>query len=137
MRSGAGLSLLEVLVSLGLLALVIFSVVTVYTGLLAGTGRADVNREAVAVLDALTDLWEKRIREQWPAEPPPDPPSTVRGEFEGRMYRVDDHGRLLNPDKPEEYLQLKRVTLQVEFEEFARDGRKITRRYDTTVLVSK
>lgn len=138
MRRAGGLSLLEVLISMGLLSLVVFSVMVAYTGLLGGTTRADVNREAVAALDALCDLWEVKTRESWPTSKPPDAPiAPVKGEFAGLTYQVDDYGRVQNPEKAGEYLELKHVRVRVEFEEIAKSGERITRSYEAPIFVAK
>lgn len=132
-----GLSLLEVLLSMGLLSLVVFSVMTAYTGLLGGTTRADVNREAVATLDALCDLWEAKTRESWPLQKPPDPFVTVEGEFAGMVYRVDDYGRVENPDAAGTFLELKQIRVRVLFTEMARGGEPLARSYEAPVFVAK
>lgn len=138
MRRHGGLSLLEVLISMGLLSLVVFSVMVAYTGLLGGTTRADVNREAVATLDALCDLWEIKTRETWPLTKPPDAPAApIQGEFAGMTYQVDDYGRVENPEKAGEYLELKHVRVRVEFEEIGKSGERITRSYQAPIFVAR
>lgn len=132
-----GLSLLEVVVALGLLTLVVFSSVVVYTGLIAGTSRADVNREAVAALDVLCDVWERRVREEWPTDPPPDPPAAARGDrFDRFVYSVEDLGRIENPLQAGSFLEMKAVVVRIEFEEQVASGETVTRSYRTRLLVA-
>lgn len=112
-----GLSLLEVLVSLALFGSVALGIVTVYTGLLAGTRKAGTNSQAVAVLDTLADLWEVRLKEQWPSTPPPDPPASLTGTFQNYAYQVDDLGRIPLPGSPGEFLEARKVKVTLFYQE--------------------
>jgi len=128
-----GFSLLEVLISFGLLSLVVFSSILVYTGLLAATSRADVNREAVAALDTVAHVAEERARQSWPNPPDFKPPLT----YDRFTYAVEDHGRLPNPLKRDEPIQMKTLLVRVEFEEQAKDGTLVKRSYSTRALVAR
>lgn len=110
-----GLTLLEVLVSLALFGSVALGVLTVYTGLLAGTRKAESNSQAVAALDTLADLWEQRLKENWPTDPPPDPVARLSGTFMQYPYEVEDQGRIALPGSPGTYLEARRVRLQLTY----------------------
>jgi hypothetical protein len=140
MSSRRGLSLLEVLISLGLITMVVFSIIVVYTGLLSGTSRADVNREAVAAMDYLCQAFEMETRRNWPGpdDPPPDPPSLTAWEKHNLvMYQVEDLGRVPNPLEPDKFLELKTIIVRVRFDEQGADGQPVQRTYQTRLLVAR
>lgn len=137
-RNVRGFTLLEVLISLGLLSLVVFSTIVVYTGQLSATSRADVNRDAVAALDTVTDIFSRRLQKAWPHDAPPDPPAApITDTYDRFVYEVDDLGRLPNPLKPDEYMQVKAMAVRVDFQQLATDGSTVTHSYKLRVLVAK
>ncbi|MGE0491255.1 MAG: type II secretion system protein [Vulcanimicrobiota bacterium] len=125
MRRRRALTLIEVVISLGILALVVGSVVLVYSGLLAATRTADNNQEAVAALTTVCDVWKIRLREDWPVDPPPDPGLlTYPGQLRDFTYQVDDYGRVNSPEADSfpdgdarQYLNLKRVVVILKFQD--------------------
>lgn len=121
-----GLSLIEVVVSLGILALVVGSVLLVYVGLMAGTRKADVRMAAVSALSTVTDLWKIRLKESWPETHPADDVTVVySGQIREFLYEVEDLGRQPNPapvpgwdsDDPRRYLSLKRARVTLQYED--------------------
>lgn len=133
---GRGLTLLETLVSLALLALLAGSLLVIYTAVMAGTRKADVNQDAVGALDTVRDAWEIRIRDDWPASNPPDAPVSYSNlSFDSYVYHVDDFGRIRNPLDPAQYLEMKRVRLRLDFKDKTPQNEEITRRYETVFHV--
>jgi prepilin-type N-terminal cleavage/methylation domain-containing protein len=133
---GRGLTLLETLVSLALLALLAGSLLVIYTAVLAGTRKADVNQDAVGVLDTVRDAWEIRIRDDWPSSNPPDAPVSYSNlSFDSYVYHVDDFGRIRNPLDTTRYLEMKRVRLRLDFKDKTPQNEEITRRYETVFHV--
>lgn len=128
----SGLTLLEMLVSLFILAFLSTSLLVIYTSLVGGSRKSNVNQEAVAALDTVRDCWEIKIRDSWPDTPAPDAavsyPATAYGSY---TYRVDDLGRVKNPLNTSVYLEMKRVRLQLDFKDKDAENQVITRTYET------
>ncbi len=132
----AGLTLVEVLVSLFILAFLSSALVVVYTSMLGGSRKTAVNSESVAALDAIRDCWEIKIRDTWPDTPAPDAPITYPGTpYRDYVYRVDDLGRVKNPLNTSVYLEMKRVRLQLDYKDQDADHNTITRTYETVFHV--
>ncbi len=133
-----GLTLIEVLVSFLLLALLTTALLLSYSGLLAGARKSDTNQRAVASLDSLRDYWELRARDNWPATPPPDAPVAYPdGTFNGYIYHVDDYGRVADPTNPGGFLQMKRLRLRLDYKDKDAHGQEIPRTLETLFHVVK
>lgn len=146
MTRRSGLSLLEVLVSFMVMALVVGSITVVYCGLLAGTRKSGHHQQAAARLETLCDLFELRAKENWPghaanlyAPNPPDPNPfwTVEDTWDGYLYNVEDQGRVENPIKPGEYLEMKRLVVRIYYEDQNAQGQRETRSFATLLHVVK
>ncbi|MEW6280036.1 MAG: type II secretion system protein [Candidatus Eremiobacterota bacterium] len=138
MRSSRAITLVEVLVSLALIALIAGSLMVIYAAVLAGSRKSDVNQDAVAALDTLRDTWEIRARETWPTTPAPDRVVRYTGcTYNDYVYDVDDLGRIENPLQSGAYLEMKRVRLLMQFKDEDSRGQEITRSYETVFHVVK
>ncbi|MBI3926806.1 MAG: type II secretion system protein [Armatimonadetes bacterium] len=132
------LTLLEVLVALGILALVIGSVLLVYSGLFVATRKSAAHQEAASRLEALCEIQTLKARDAWPAGDPPDPLVVYPDDlFEEYIYSVEDQGRVLNPLDPAEYLEMKRLIVRLYFQDEEATGQDRTRMYETVVHVVK
>ncbi len=139
-----GLSLLEVVVSLGVLAFVVGSVLLVYSGILASAKKVDSNQEAVTALATLVDVWKLRLKEQWPDTPPTTDTtqSYVNETFRGYSYDVVDYGRMPSPavasfdaNDPTHFIQMKRVELKLRYDDNS-SGKTIERELSTVFYVA-
>lgn len=131
-----GLTLMETLVSLFVLAFMGTSMVLIYTSIFFGSRKSDTNQDAVAALDTVRDFWELKIRDSWPDTPAPDAavtyPDTPFGDY---VYRVEDLGRIKNPLDTSVYLEMKRVRLELDFQDKDPQNKEYTRTYETTFHV--
>ena len=94
-----GLSLLEVLVSVLILASVIWSVQFLYVSLLRGTSQSENKQAAVAASETLFSVWQSRVRDTWTDDVVGlDTSFAVEGYFQELIYRVEIGPRLANPD---------------------------------------
>ena len=101
-RADRGLSLLETLLAVVLMALTLWSVQLLYVTLLRGTNTSEARRAAVAETETLLRIWQGKTLEAWPEGiGTDDMPSPEAFEVEGLeneyLYRVEVSGRLLNP----------------------------------------
>lgn len=131
-----GLTLVETLVSLFVLAFLGTSLLVVYTSMVSGSRKSNVNQDAIAALDTVRDCWEIKIRDSWPDTPAPDAavsyPATTYGDY---TYRVDDLGRIKNPLDNTVYLEMKRVRLQLDYKDQDARSQVVTRTYETVFHV--
>ena len=138
-KASAGISLLETLVAIILLALTVWSVQFLYVGLLRGTGLSDARRAALASAESLQLIWREKATETWPEEENlEDEAYTVEGEFGEYTYRVEVGPRIENPvyDPSElgssKVLEMRKLKVVLLFEE-----QNVERKIELVSSVSK
>lgn len=129
--SRRGLTLTEALVAGLILALVIFSIQTVFVGLMRGTRKSESHLKAVAALETLARSFKAHARANWV-----DEVVTVEGSFEGYLYQVEESDLIRDPHG-EGVLEMRNVTVTIEFEDTDAQGKTVVRRKAVTVPASR
>ena len=119
-----GLSLLEVLVAVFILASVIWSVQYLYASLLKGTSQSENKQAAVAAGETVFSLWQSRVSDTWTEDVPGlDGRFAVEGAFQELAYRVEVGPRLNNPNYrtgdpvSRAKIQIRPIVVRVRYEE--------------------
>lgn len=125
-----GLTLLEALFSLVLLAAVVFSAQVVTVGLLRGTRRSEAHQPALVALQYTLDKVRLRARQLGPA------PLNFGGTTLGFAYQVDELAPLENPDDRPQLLPIRRWRVRLEFPVTDARGQSVMRSYEATTSVA-
>ncbi|MDQ7825722.1 MAG: type II secretion system protein [Candidatus Eremiobacteraeota bacterium] len=125
-----GFTLMEVMISFLLLALITGSVLVIYTGILAGTNKAEVHLEPLNALEVLSQVFRERAKNTWPVSV-----DVYSGTFSGLIYDVRDYGKIQNPLDTEKTMEMKRIGIWVYYTVLNAEGKEETRSYATSQLV--
>lgn len=128
MRTGfpprpAGVSLLEAVVAIVLMAMTAWSLQTLYVHLLKATKMSQARRAALIEADTLFKQWQRKAKDVWPEDGTPMLVEARQGEF---TYRVETSGLVPNPfyggdpTVDTEYLSMQTLTLELTYTEKSR-----------------
>jgi prepilin-type N-terminal cleavage/methylation domain-containing protein len=107
-------SLLEVMVSLVLFACVVWSLQTLYVGLMLATRKAGTNQEVTAALQTVVEAVRDQNKKAYPW-PAGGGTTTSSGSFLNYTYGVTDYGMVPNPKTPGKFLDLKLMRVDLYF----------------------
>ena len=108
-RADRGLTLLETMISLVLLALLLFSAQVVTIGLLRATRHNDDHKAALMALQYTLDAASLRARRDWNLA------QNYSGNVQGFTYQVDELAPLPNPRHPSANLSLRRLRVRLNY----------------------
>lgn len=132
MRSTRGLTLAEVMIAALILAMTVWSLQTLYVGLMRGTRKAETHQQTVATLDTLTRFFKEHARTNWA-----DQEVVIDGQFEGCLYQVVESEPLPDPLQDGNTLDLRLVSVEIEFEDKDAQGNLVTRRKRAVVPATR
>lgn len=123
-RNRRGVSLLETMIAILILATTAWSINVLYVGLLRGTKQSDARRQALASVDTVFQIWRARALELWTEkEDASEEAYQVSDDYGEYFYRVEVSGRLDNPaydgTRPgsKEYLDMRLIKVSLVYEE--------------------
>jgi hypothetical protein len=127
-----GFTLFEIMISFALLMLIAGSVLVIYSGIFAGTRKADVNLEPLNTLEMLSEIFRERVSKSPNLTVPRGAPY---GDF---IYQVDDATLNQNPvPGSTSSILLRRLTIHVFFYSPDATGGQVEREYATTFIVEE
>lgn len=119
-RRPGGVSLLEAVVAIVLMAMTAWSLQTLYVHLLKATKMSQARRAALIEADTLFRQWQRKAKDFWPDDASPIVVEARQGEF---LYRVECSGLVPNPfyegdaAVQSEYLNMQTLTLELTYTE--------------------
>jgi hypothetical protein len=130
--SRRGFTLFEIMISFLLLTLIAGSILVIYSGVFAGTRKADVNIEPLNSLEVLGEIFKERV------DKTPNLNVPKGAAFGDYIYQVDDVTLNQNPvSGSTSTILLRRLTIHVFF--YAPDGTggRMEREYVSTFFVGQ
>lgn len=123
-KTSRGLSLFETIIALFLMTLTLWSALILYGNLLGGTKLTAARQLALSEAESLLEDWRHRAKSEWPQQTDERLASTLEGEQNGYLYRVELSGLLPRPESdaslstsPNLDMQLLKITV------FYQDGK--------------
>ncbi len=115
-RCRRGLTILEVGISLVLLALIGGSTLLVMASLFGGTGKLEEDQVAAVELETLSEVFRLRAEAEWPTD------VSATGTISEYNYRVEDEGLMADPTGSPAPLTVKRLRIRLDYSVQARGG---------------
>ena len=140
-----GAVLLEVCVSLLLLAFATAWLTLLYSGVFFGSQTSDNTREALAAAEAIAEIWKDRARDSWPGQTDTSDADGIQSvPYGDYLYRVEDLGMVPIPDPllSEEdetaptFYEMKRLSVVVAYKDRSREGETVTKSVEVPAFVT-
>jgi len=131
-KSGSGFTLIEIMISFLLLTLIGGSILVIYSGIFAGTLKADVNIEPLNSLEVLSEIFRDKVAKN------PNVTVPKGAAFGDYIYQVDDATLNENPVAGStSTIMLRRLTVHVYFYSPDRTGGMREQEYVSTFMVGE